>query len=89
MVEPKTTMGNLETDMFVETVNTEVIKETSSSSNILNYSIQLNNSDSLNGTLPIDMQFNAGHILSISVYSVLFVLSSIGMQIYFKHERYV
>lgn len=28
--------------------------------------------------LPIDMQFNAGHVLSIVVYSVLFVLSAIG-----------
>ncbi|OXA64409.1 hypothetical protein Fcan01_02599 [Folsomia candida] len=28
--------------------------------------------------LPIDMQFNAGHVLSIVVYSVLFVLSAIA-----------
>ncbi len=30
-------------------------------------------------TLPIDMQFNAGHIISISVYTTLCVLSAIGM----------
>ncbi len=30
-------------------------------------------------SLPIDMQFNAGHVVSISVYSVLFVLSVLGM----------
>lgn len=29
-------------------------------------------------TLPIDMQFNDGHIVSISVYSVLFIFSAIG-----------
>lgn len=28
--------------------------------------------------LPIDMQFNAGHLMSIIVYSVLFVLSATG-----------
>lgn len=29
-------------------------------------------------SIPIDMQFNAGHVVSISVYAVLFVLSSAG-----------
>lgn len=28
--------------------------------------------------LPIDMQFNSGHVVSICVYSVLFILSTVG-----------
>lgn len=28
--------------------------------------------------LPIDMQFNAGHLLSVIAYSVLLIISSVG-----------
>lgn len=35
--------------------------------------------ESENKTLPIDMRFNDGHLISITLHSVLFVLSSIGM----------
>lgn len=39
--------------------------------------------------LPIDMQFNSGHVVSISVYSVLFVLSALGMHTYILFHKFI
>lgn len=69
-------------DMFNKNITT--FCDTFDELNITSGNISLSLQES---SLPIDMQFNAGHVVSISVYGVLFVLSALGkLQIFFLDE---
>lgn len=69
-------------DMLSKNITT--LGDTFDELNITSGNISLSFQES---TLPIDIQFNAGHVVSISVYSVLFVLSALGkLKIFFIHE---
>lgn len=54
-----------------------MMAEVHSSSEIVQ-DLSMNATESMESDLPIDMQFNEGHVVSIVTYGVLMVISAIG-----------